>query len=201
MLLDSEKHPGQLKDNVCSPGGATIHALHVLESGGFRSLLINAVEASCIRTRWAPSAASHVLLSRSLSRRLPRPGGGAPGVTAYSPPSPAVVPWGRAALWAHAVLPTECHPLQPAHQGDHPGRGGRPAGSRGNPCGPGHPFLPALLLLGRFAGRRQEAPLCACARPSSGTAGRNGRGRMDGRVWWLGLEPSSHEGFRGWGGL
>lgn len=54
MLLDSEQHPGQLKDNVCSPGGATIHALHVLESGGFRSLLINAVEASCIRTRWAP---------------------------------------------------------------------------------------------------------------------------------------------------
>lgn len=52
MLLDSEQHPGQLKDNVCSPGGATIHALHFLESGGFRSLLINAVEASCIRTRW-----------------------------------------------------------------------------------------------------------------------------------------------------
>lgn len=52
MLLDSEQHPSQLKDNVCSPGGATIHALHVLESGGFRSLLINAVEASCIRTRY-----------------------------------------------------------------------------------------------------------------------------------------------------
>ncbi|XP_021096839.1 pyrroline-5-carboxylate reductase 1, mitochondrial isoform X2 [Heterocephalus glaber] len=51
MLLDSEQHPSQLKDNVCSPGGATIHALHVLESGGFRSLLINAVEASCTRTR------------------------------------------------------------------------------------------------------------------------------------------------------
>ncbi|XP_061088703.1 pyrroline-5-carboxylate reductase 1b [Conger conger] len=51
MLLDSEQHPGQLKDNVCSPGGATIHALHFLESGGFRSLLINAVEASCVRTR------------------------------------------------------------------------------------------------------------------------------------------------------
>ncbi|XP_012369634.1 pyrroline-5-carboxylate reductase 1, mitochondrial-like isoform X1 [Octodon degus] len=46
-LLDSEEHPGQLKDNVCSPGGATIHALHVLESGGFHSLLLNAVEASC----------------------------------------------------------------------------------------------------------------------------------------------------------
>ncbi|KAG9461983.1 hypothetical protein GDO78_015200, partial [Eleutherodactylus coqui] len=51
MLLESEQHPGQLKDNVCSPGGATIHALHFLESGGFRSLLINAVEASCIRTK------------------------------------------------------------------------------------------------------------------------------------------------------
>ncbi|XP_025892605.1 pyrroline-5-carboxylate reductase 1, mitochondrial isoform X1 [Nothoprocta perdicaria] len=51
MLLESEQHPSQLKDNVCSPGGATIHALHFLESGGFRSLLINAVEASCIRTR------------------------------------------------------------------------------------------------------------------------------------------------------
>lgn len=51
MLLDSEQHPGQLKDDVCSSGGATIHALHVMESGGFRSLLINAVEASCIRTR------------------------------------------------------------------------------------------------------------------------------------------------------
>ncbi|KAJ0058111.1 hypothetical protein NL108_007381, partial [Boleophthalmus pectinirostris] len=50
MLLDSEQHPGQLKDNVCSPGGATIHALHVMESGGFRSLLINAVEVSCVRT-------------------------------------------------------------------------------------------------------------------------------------------------------
>ncbi|XP_068920139.1 pyrroline-5-carboxylate reductase 1, mitochondrial isoform X4 [Petaurus breviceps papuanus] len=57
MLLATEEHPGQLKDNVCSPGGATIHALHFLESGGFRSLLINAVEASCIRTRELQSMA------------------------------------------------------------------------------------------------------------------------------------------------
>lgn len=53
MLLESDEHPGHLRDNVCSPGGATIHALHVMESGGFRSLLIKAVEASCIRTRSA----------------------------------------------------------------------------------------------------------------------------------------------------
>uniref|UniRef100_A0A6I8NA88 pyrroline-5-carboxylate reductase n=1 Tax=Ornithorhynchus anatinus TaxID=9258 RepID=A0A6I8NA88_ORNAN len=63
MLLDSEQHPGQLKDNVCSPGGATIHALHFLESGGFRSLLINAVEASCIRTRELQSMADQEKIS------------------------------------------------------------------------------------------------------------------------------------------
>uniref|UniRef100_A0A5F8GNE7 Pyrroline-5-carboxylate reductase 2 n=1 Tax=Monodelphis domestica TaxID=13616 RepID=A0A5F8GNE7_MONDO len=63
MLLESEQHPGQLKDNVCSPGGATIHALHFLESGGFRSLLINAVEASCIRTRKLQSMADQEKIS------------------------------------------------------------------------------------------------------------------------------------------
>ncbi|XP_072501469.1 pyrroline-5-carboxylate reductase 1, mitochondrial [Notamacropus eugenii] len=63
MLLESEEHPGQLKDNVCSPGGATIHALHFLESGGFRSLLINAVEASCIRTRELQSMADKEKIS------------------------------------------------------------------------------------------------------------------------------------------
>ncbi|KAF6073617.1 pyrroline-5-carboxylate reductase 1 [Phyllostomus discolor] len=63
MLLDSEQHPSQLKDNVCSPGGATIHALHFLESGGFRSLLINAVEASCIRTRELQSMADQEKVS------------------------------------------------------------------------------------------------------------------------------------------
>ncbi|XP_017734704.1 PREDICTED: pyrroline-5-carboxylate reductase 1, mitochondrial isoform X1 [Rhinopithecus bieti] len=63
MLLHSEQHPGQLKDNVSSPGGATIHALHVLESGGFRSLLINAVEASCVRTRELQSMADQEQVS------------------------------------------------------------------------------------------------------------------------------------------
>ncbi|KAF7703263.1 hypothetical protein HF521_022270 [Silurus meridionalis] len=82
MLLDSEQHPGQLKDNVCSPGGATIHALHFLESGGFRSLLINAVEASCIRTKElqfladqeeiSPAAIKKTTLDKSL-RRVPGP--------------------------------------------------------------------------------------------------------------------------------
>ncbi|XP_039255754.2 pyrroline-5-carboxylate reductase 1, mitochondrial-like [Styela clava] len=51
MLLETKKHPGELKDAICSPEGATIYALHLLERGGFRSLLMDAVEASCIRTK------------------------------------------------------------------------------------------------------------------------------------------------------
>ncbi|XP_041672904.1 pyrroline-5-carboxylate reductase 1a [Cheilinus undulatus] len=80
MLLDSEQHPGQLKDNVCSPGGATIHALHVMESGGFRSLLIDAVEASCVRTRELQYVASQEKISpaaikkTTLDKVLQQPG-------------------------------------------------------------------------------------------------------------------------------
>ncbi|KAG7491191.1 hypothetical protein MATL_G00000300 [Megalops atlanticus] len=88
MLLDSEQHPGQLKDNVCSPGGATIHALHFLESGGFRSLLINAVEASCIRTRELQSLADQEKISpaaikkTTLDKVLQQPGVGGAGARA-----------------------------------------------------------------------------------------------------------------------
>lgn len=52
MLLETQQHPGELKDAICSPEGATIYALHHLEKGGFRSLLIDAVEASCMRTKY-----------------------------------------------------------------------------------------------------------------------------------------------------
>ncbi|XP_064086976.1 pyrroline-5-carboxylate reductase 3-like isoform X3 [Macrobrachium nipponense] len=51
MVLQSGKHPAQLKDEVCSPGGTTITAIHSLEKNGFRGALISAVEASANRAK------------------------------------------------------------------------------------------------------------------------------------------------------
>ncbi|HVF10551.1 MAG TPA: pyrroline-5-carboxylate reductase [Abditibacteriaceae bacterium] len=51
MVLQTEKHPGALKDQVTSPGGTTIAGLHALESNGFRGTVMDAVEASARRAR------------------------------------------------------------------------------------------------------------------------------------------------------
>lgn len=46
MVLETEQHPGVLKDAVTSPGGTTIAGLHQLECGGLRGILMSAVQAA-----------------------------------------------------------------------------------------------------------------------------------------------------------
>lgn len=51
LLLETDEHPGRLKDMVTSPGGTAITGLHTLENGGVRTTLMNAVEAATKRSR------------------------------------------------------------------------------------------------------------------------------------------------------
>ncbi|MBT6662408.1 MAG: pyrroline-5-carboxylate reductase, partial [Nitrospina sp.] len=51
LARDSGKHPGELKDMVTSPGGTTISGLHMLEEGGIRNALMNAVEMATQRSK------------------------------------------------------------------------------------------------------------------------------------------------------
>lgn len=51
MAASMGKHPGQLKDDVASPGGTTIAGIHELEKAGFRGILMNAVVAAAKRSQ------------------------------------------------------------------------------------------------------------------------------------------------------
>jgi pyrroline-5-carboxylate reductase len=51
MVLETGKHPGELKDMVCSPGGTTIEAVKVLEETGFRGSIMQAMEVCAEKSR------------------------------------------------------------------------------------------------------------------------------------------------------
>ncbi|MBE5944117.1 MAG: pyrroline-5-carboxylate reductase [Lachnospiraceae bacterium] len=51
MVLETGKHPAELKDMVCSPGGTTIEAVRVLEEKGFRSSVMEAMKACTKKAR------------------------------------------------------------------------------------------------------------------------------------------------------
>jgi pyrroline-5-carboxylate reductase len=51
LLIETDEHPGKLKDMVTSPGGTAIAGLHTLEEGGVRTTLMNAVEVATRRSR------------------------------------------------------------------------------------------------------------------------------------------------------
>lgn len=51
MVLETGKHPGELKDMVCSPAATTIEGVAELEKAGVRSSIINAVKVATEKSK------------------------------------------------------------------------------------------------------------------------------------------------------
>ena len=51
MALESSRHPGELKDEVASPGGTTIAGIYALEQKGFRGTVMDAVVKATERSK------------------------------------------------------------------------------------------------------------------------------------------------------
>jgi len=51
LVLETGKHPGELKDMVCSPAGTTIEGVRILEEKGLRSSVMEAVLGAAEKSR------------------------------------------------------------------------------------------------------------------------------------------------------
>ena len=51
LMKESKKHPGELKDMVCSPGGTTIEGVSALEKNCLRAGVIEAIRACVEKSR------------------------------------------------------------------------------------------------------------------------------------------------------
>ena len=51
LMKETKKHPGELKDMVCSPGGTTIEGVSALEKNGVRAGVIEAIKACVEKSR------------------------------------------------------------------------------------------------------------------------------------------------------
>ena len=51
LLVQTGKHPGELKDMVCSPAGTTIEGVQILEARGMRAGVMEAIRAAIDKTR------------------------------------------------------------------------------------------------------------------------------------------------------
>src|SRR5512133_3690910 len=54
MLAETGEHPALLREKVTSPGGTTIAALHAMENGCFRGVVMDAVDAATQKSKELP---------------------------------------------------------------------------------------------------------------------------------------------------
>lgn len=120
MVLRTQKHPGELKDMVASPGGTTIAGLHALERGGVRAALMDAVIAATARAQELGQAAALATASSPTTRHAasadPAPAHAVSAPT-HATPTPAPAP---APAYA-APVSASTHPASaPAHPASEP---------------------------------------------------------------------------------
>jgi len=65
LVRETSLHPAILKDQVITPGGVTISAIHELEKHGLRSMLISAIETATMQSRRLTESLSAKFMSQS----------------------------------------------------------------------------------------------------------------------------------------